>query len=85
MNIIYNNKTYIIPPPFDRCYFGSQPINELTIINPYTGTGCKLPAFAVAIYDTIQGTNMTLDDDLRQEGIEWFEKNFNAEYFILLD
>ena len=56
MDITYNNKTYKIPKPFDQCNFGMNPIKELTIMNRFNEPGAvqsaKLPAFAVAIYDT---------------------------------
>ena len=34
--IKYNNKTYKIPKPFDECFFGKNPTEEHTIINPYS-------------------------------------------------
>jgi hypothetical protein len=55
--IKYNNKTYIIPKPFDQCFFGYEPTKMMTIGNRFNdesgpGQFAKLPAFAVAIYDT---------------------------------
>ena len=77
MNIIYNNKTYTIPKPFDQCYFGSNPTKEMTIFNRFSDEtfqqSAKLPAFAVAIYDTMQ------------KGLDWFSRNFTKEYMTLLD
>ena len=89
MNIIYNNKTYTIPKPFDQCYFGADPTHELTIMNRFSdedySSGCKLPAFAVAIYDTIIGCEATEDYDTMQKGLDWFSRNFTKEYMALLD
>jgi len=89
MKINYNNKDYIIPKPFTNCFFGADPIRELYIPNRFSdetfSTGCKLPAFAVAIYDTILGAERTEDYTLMQKGITWFQKNFTDEYYILLD
>jgi hypothetical protein len=55
----YNNKTYEIPKPFDQCFFGAEPTKMMTIHNRFSDEtftqSCKLPAFAVAIYDTIIG------------------------------
>ena len=85
MNITYNNTTYAIPKPFDQAYMGDNPIKELTIQNPYSNDSVKLPAFAVAIYDTIKGAEMTEDYDIVQQGISWFQKNFTKEYMVLLD
>ena len=85
MNITYNNTTYAIPKPFDQAYMGDNPIKELTIQNPYSNDSVKLPAFAVAIYDTIKGAEMTEDYDIVRQGINWFQKNFVKEYYVLLD
>jgi len=89
MNITYNNKTYTIPKPFDQCYFGSNPTHEITVMNRFSdedySAGCKLPAFAVAIYDTIIGCEATEDYDTMQKGLDWFSRNFTKEYMVLLD
>ena len=85
MNITYNNTTYAIPKPFDQAYMGDNPTKELTIQNPYSNDSVKLPAFAVAIYDTIKGAEMTEDYDIVRKGLDWFKKNFAREYMVLLD
>ena len=90
INITYKDKIYVIPKPFNQCYFGAEPTKEITIGNRFndeSGAGqyAKLPAFAVAIYDTIIGAEQTEDWDLMQKGITWFQKNFTNEYYILLD
>ena len=87
--IKYNNKDYSIPKPFDQCYFGAEPTKVMTIGNRFNDEDsqqyAKLPAFAVAIYDTIIGAEQTEDWDLMQKGITWFQKNFTDAYFKLLD
>ena len=89
MNIIYNNKTYTIPKPFDQCYFGAEPTKMMTIFNRFSDEtfqqSAKLPAFAVAIYDTIIGAEASEDYDLMQKGLDWFSRNFTKEYMVLLD
>jgi len=89
MNITYKNKTYAIPKPFDQCYFGPDPTKELTIMNRFSDetfqASAKLPAFAVAIYDTIIGAERTEDYTTMQKGLTWFQKNFVDEYYVLLD
>ena len=89
MNITYNNKTYAIPKPFDQCNFGANPTHELTIMNRFSDenytASCKLPAFAVAIYDIIIGAEATEDYKTMQKGLTWFQKNFVNEYYTLLD
>jgi hypothetical protein len=35
MIINYNNKDITIPKPFDQCFFGSNPLKEMTIHNRF--------------------------------------------------
>ena len=83
--ITYNDKTYTIPKPFDECYFGKEPTKEITISNRFSGESATVPAFAVAIYDTIIGAEHTQDYDLMQKGLDWFSRNFTKQYMTLLD
>ena len=83
--ITYNDKTYKIPKPFNECYFGDEPTKEVTLTNPYSGESATVPAFAVAIYDTILGAELTQDYTLMQKGLNWYRKYFAKEYMILLD
>ena len=89
MKINYNNKDYSIPKPFNQCYFGAEPTKVMTIGNrfndEYQQSYAKLPAFAVAIYDTIIGAEQTEDYDTMQKGLDWFSRNFTKEYMTLLD
>ena len=85
MNIKYNNTTYAIPKPFDQCFMGDNPTKTLTIMNPYSNDSAVLPAFAVAIYDTIKGAELTEDYDIVRQGINSFQKNVVKEYYVLLD
>ena len=89
MKINYNDKDYIIPKPFDQCFFGAEPTKLMTIHNRFSDEtftqSCKLPSFAVAIYDTIIGAERTEDYTLMQKGITWFQKNFTDAYMKLLD
>ena len=87
--IKYNDKEYVIPKPFDQCFFGNEPTKEITIGNRFNDENhqqyAKLPAFAVAIYDTILGAEHTEDYDTMQKGLDWFSRNFTNEYMTLLD
>jgi len=83
--IIYNDKTYKIPKPFNECYFGKEPTKEITLSNRFSGETATVPAFAVAIYDTIIGAEQTQNYDLMQKGLNWFSRNFTKQYMILLD
>ena len=89
MKINYNNKEYSIPKPFDQCYFGSEPTKETFVANRFNDVGmyqgAMLPAFAVAIYDTIIGAEASGDYTLMQKGLDWFSRNFTKEYMVLLD
>jgi hypothetical protein len=90
MNTIkYNDKTYNIPKPFDQCFFGKEPTKEITIGNRFNDEDhqqfATLPAFAVAIYDTIIGAERVQDYTLMQKGLDWFSRNFTKQYMILLD
>jgi len=83
--ITYNDKTYNIPKPFNECYFGKEPTKEMTLTNRFSGESATVPAFAVAIYDTILGAEATEDYDTMQKGLDWFSRNFTKEYMTLLD
>ena len=83
--ITYNDKTYNIPKPFDECFFGKEPTKEMTLTNRFSGESATVPAFAVAIYDTIIGAEQTQNYDLMQKGMTWFQKNFIKQYYTLLD
>ncbi len=89
MNIIHNNTNYAIPKPFDQCYFGADPTKMMTIYNRFSDetfqSSAKLPAFAVAIYDTIIGAERAENYKTMQKGLTWFQKNFIKEYYVLLD
>ena len=89
MIINYNNKDITIPKPFDQCFFGSNPLKEMTVHNRFNDEhhqqSAKLPAFAVAIYDTIIGSEMSEDYKTMQKGLTWFQKNFIKQYYTLLD
>ena len=83
--ITYNDKTYKIPKPFNECYFGKEPTKEITLTNRFSGESATVPAFAVAIYDTIIGAEQTQNYDLMQKGLDWFSRNFTKQYYTLLD
>ena len=83
--ITYNDKTYTIPKPFDQCFFGKEPTKEMTISNRFSVESATVPAFAVAIYDTIIGAERIQDYTLMQKGLDWISRNFTKQYMILLD
>ena len=89
MKIKHNDITYTIPKPFDECNFGSNPTKMMNVMNRFSDENATqyacLPAFAVAIYDTIIGAEASEDYKLMQKGLTWFQKNFVNEYYTLLD
>ena len=89
MIIKHNNITYTIPKPFDECNFGSNPTKMMNVMNRFSDENTTqyacIPAFAVAIYDTIIGAEATEDYKTMQRGITWFQKNFSNAYRVLLD
>ena len=86
MNTIkYNDKTYKIPKPFNECFFGKEPTKEMTLTNRFSGETATVPAFAVAIYDTILGAERMQDYTLMQKGLTWLSRNFTKQYYTLLD
>ena len=86
MNTIkYNDKTYNIPKPFNECYFGKEPTKEMTLTNRFSGESATVPAFAVAIYDTILGAERIQDYTLMQKGLDKFSRLNPKAYMTLLD
>ena len=55
------------------------------VTNPYSGESCQLPRYAVAVYDTIKGAELLGDQGTMRKGLDWFQKNFTDEYYVLLD
>ena len=53
--------------------------------NPYSGQTCKLPRYAVAVYDVIKGAELIEDYKTMRKGLDWFQKNFTDQYYVLLD
>ena len=56
-----------------------------TVTNPYSGESCQLPRYAVAVYDTIKGAELLGDQGTMRKGLDWFQKNFTDQYYVLLD
>ena len=94
--IKYNNKT--IKLPFAGADYGTEPLEMETVTNPFSGQSIAMPKFAVAIYDTIMGSQQIASNyDQRhgdgssplwntvRKGLDWFRKYFAKEYMVLLD
>jgi hypothetical protein len=53
--------------------------------NPFSGESCQLPRYAVAVYDTIKGAELLEDGATMRKGLNWFQKYFTDQYYVLLD
>ena len=53
--------------------------------NRFSGEGVMLTPEAVAVYDTIMGSEMIGDYKSVRKGLDWFRKYFPEEYMVLLD
>jgi hypothetical protein len=94
-NTIVNFKGKKIKIPFDVYVDPKKATDLQTVANPFTGQKVALPAFAVAVYDVIKGSEVLLNGNpgpLRQDieksfnrGREFFQKYFTDEYYTLLD
>ena len=85
ININYNNKTIVIPKPFNECDFGKNPLEEISVANRFNGESVMLPKFAVAVYDVIMGSELLQDDKTMRKGLDFFIKYFPKQYMVLLD
>jgi hypothetical protein len=56
-----------------------------TVKNRFGGESCTLPAFAIAVYDVIIGSEMLGDYKTVRQGLDWFSRHFTKEYYVLLD
>ena len=81
--IKYNNKT--IKLPFAGADYGDEPLKEIEVANRFNGQSTKLPAFAVAVYDVIMGSEMLKQWDDHRKGLDWFIKYFPKQYIVLLE
>ena len=80
--ITYKDREYKLP-----FYVGlpEDPTVTETITNRFGGDSCILPAFAVAVYDVIIGSEMLGDFKTVRKGLDWFSRHFTKEYMVLLD
>ena len=74
--------TVQLPKEFSDAYVGE---NSETIANPFTGESCELTPEAVAVYDLVKGAEMLGLYKTVRIGLDWFRKNYAAEYMVLLD
>jgi len=80
--VMWNEKKYTIPFDVNLEWDKGQ---EIEVQNRFGGGSCKLPWFAVAVYDLIMGSERFEDWKTHREGLDWFIENFPKEYMVLLD
>ena len=80
--IKYNNKEYKLPFAVS---LPEDPTAMETVRNRFGGESCSLPAFAIAVYDVIIGSEMLGDYKTVRQGLDWCTKHFTKEYMVLLD
>ena len=80
--IVYKNKPIYLP---FQVSLPEDPTAEEIVRNRFGGESCTLPAFAVAVYDVIIGSEMFQDWKSQRKGLDWFIKYFPKQYKVLLD
>ena len=80
--IVYKNKPIYLP---FEVSLPEDPRDEEIVKNRFGGESCTLPAFAVAVYDVIIGSEMFQDWKSQRKGLDWFIKYFPKQYMVLLD
>ena len=78
--IEYNGKK--IRMPF-KGYFNDQRMVQTT--NPWSGESVFIPRFAQDVYHKIKNAESHQDYKTMRKGLDWFQKHFIDEYFVLLD
>ena len=80
--IVYKTKPIYLP---FQVSLPEDPTAEEIVKNRFGGESCTLPAFAVAVYDVIIGSEMFQDWKSQRKGLDWFIKYFPKQYMVLLD
>ena len=81
-SVEYNGKRYTLPFLVAKESLSTE---EDTVKNRFGGESCTLPAFAIAVYDVIIGSEMLGDYKKVRRGLDWFSRNFTKQYMVLLD
>ena len=81
-SVEYNGKRYTLPFLVAKESLSTE---QETVRNRFGGESCTLPAFAIAVYDVIIGSEMLGDYQTVRDGLDGFSRNFTKEYMVLLD
>jgi len=71
--------------PFEDADYSLDGDKDVEIQNKLSGAKATVPGYAAAVYDVIQGAQVTNNYDLVQKGCDWFSRNFPKQYMVLLD
>ena len=82
---VINYKGKKIKVPFEDANYNLDGEKDVVLANRFGGEKCTVPGYAAAVYDVIQGAQVTHDYDLVQKGCDWFSRNFPKQYMVLLD
>ena len=68
--------------PFECVVCDSDPVK---VRNRFSGESIVIPPDAVAVYDSIIGSEYMGDWDKVRKGLDWFRKHEPEAYMVLLD
>ena len=80
-SVEYNGKRYTLPFLVAKESLSTE---QETVRNRFGGESCTLPAFAIAVYDVIIGSEMLGDYKTVSQGLDWLSRHFTKEYYGLL-
>lgn len=60
-------------------------LSPVTVTNPFSGESCELPRYAAKVYNKIKIAELKEDYSTVRKGLDWFQRHFTKEYFVLLD
>ena len=84
--IKWNDKEYKMPFDADYSRQKADTFKEAVVVtNRFSNEPALLPWFAVAVYDTIIGSEQMGDFNTVRKGLDWFKKYFAKQYMVLLD
>ena len=81
-SVEYNGKRYTLPFLIAKETLNTK---EVEVANRFSGQKTTMPEFAVAVYDTIIGSEMFGDYDTVRKGLDWFKQHFAKQYMVVLD
>jgi hypothetical protein len=59
--------------------------SPVEVRNPFSGESCTLPRYASKVYYKIKIAELDEDYATMRKGLDWFQKHFTDQYYVLLD